>query len=411
MTFGALLLLAVSGQAVLYKNPEGPIYNGRSGDSSLFRLLPSWGSAPGGECSGTSITGTRGETVTFTRSSTAYCTKADGTMVSLTSNQPRVSLVSGAPMLLVEGAGTNLLLRSQELDNASWSVGNAGDSPTRTANASTAPDGTATAERIQYVGNPVNESVVYQTFVSTATTHTCSAYVKGNGGSGNIDLGIFQGTYAQSACAYTNGTWSRCTYSRVLAAANATPYLGCEKAGGALSTNCSGSPDVFVWGLQCEASSFATSYIATAGTSATRAAERASFTTPAALSNTAGCAAAAVYVPRSIGGAEFPRVIGWAANTPIYFAASNTTAGNYDSTNVLALVITSIASRATSFVSTWTGATKALTETGAGTNSGAYDGTYTDATTDIGSQTGTTNHLFGYVGNVRLGGSTTACDR
>ncbi len=265
MAFGALLLLVVSGQAVLFKNPEGPIYNGRSGDSSLFRLLPSWGSAPGGECSGTSITGTRGEVVTVTRSSAGFCTKSDGTMVSIAANLPRVSMRSGEPALWTELAATNMLLRSSELDSATWTK--AGTAAV-TADYAAGPDGTTSADRLVYPAT--NGSYVLQTLNVGGLSYTMSVYLKGTSTSGVIDFCRGGGAGQCVVCSYNSTSWTRCTHAATYATSS-NVFLGCDTGtkGGA----CSAAGDVLVWGNQGEAGALATSYIATAGTSQTRTLE------------------------------------------------------------------------------------------------------------------------------------------
>src|SRR4029077_1644502 len=128
----------------------------------LFEFAPASGVGMGTACACTTPTGSKGETLTFARSSSATCLKtvgtapqtiANGDMVTCTTNQPRV--MPGADGtnilgLLVEDARTNSALRSQQIENAAWTAANAVvAAPTITANAAVAPDGTTTAERVQ----------------------------------------------------------------------------------------------------------------------------------------------------------------------------------------------------------------------------------------------------------------------
>src|SRR5688500_13085954 len=111
-----------------------------------------WGGpSPGQECAG-ALTGTRGEALTFSRAGSGMCTKGDGTMVLLGNNVPRVQ--PGG--LLMEAARTNLMVRSQEFDNAVWTKNatGAGVAPVVTANYAVAPDGTTSAERVQFSATP-----------------------------------------------------------------------------------------------------------------------------------------------------------------------------------------------------------------------------------------------------------------
>src|SRR5690606_5381998 len=92
--------------------------------------------------------------VTFTRASEGTYFDSAGTQQTAAVNEPRVDydpLTLELRGLLVEEQRTNLLLRSQEFDNASWSK----VSSSVSANAAVAPDGTLTADKI-IVGSGVN---------------------------------------------------------------------------------------------------------------------------------------------------------------------------------------------------------------------------------------------------------------
>jgi polyisoprenoid-binding protein YceI len=73
-------------------------------------------------------------------------------------------------------ASVNLLTQTQQFDNAAWSKGNGAI----TANATTAPDGTATAD--SFVTTAATAATFVQaTFTSLAQSYTASFYVKANG--------------------------------------------------------------------------------------------------------------------------------------------------------------------------------------------------------------------------------------
>jgi hypothetical protein len=415
MTFGALLLLAVSGQAVLYKNPEGPVYVGRSGDASLLRILPTAGTPPGGECSGTAITGTRGETVTFARASSAYCTKADGTMVSLTNNQPRVSLVSSAPMLLVEDAVTNLVLRSDDMSQAVWTKTNAtctatATSPTGVANS--ASTCTATA------GN----GTVLQGLTVAAATRSTSLYVKRRTGTGNIDLTRDNG-----------GTWATLTSTQcrdpgtlAATAPNASTWVRCELASSVLNPTVgirlvTNGDAVDLFTAQDEPGAFATSGIATAGTTATRAVETATVPTPAGWSTSTFCYGAKVqpYASTFAAGSSYGIFQDNTADVANAMRSFVQTSGLFytyvfDNSAAFKACTAGGISSGGDVVSAWNsgtptarinGASSTCTITGAGTgipNSHA-------ATLYLGGNTGAS--LYGYIGNVRIASSVSGCDR
>ena len=99
---------------------------------AFFEFAPSGGAGMGAPCACTTPTGAKGEALTFTRASNGTCTKtttggltttgiANGDLVVCSSNQPRVEYDSqGVLGLLVDSAGTNSVLRSQEVNNAAW---------------------------------------------------------------------------------------------------------------------------------------------------------------------------------------------------------------------------------------------------------------------------------------------------
>jgi hypothetical protein len=390
------------------------------GDRALLRILPTTAGAPGGECSGTSITGTRGETVTFARASSAYCTKADGTMVSLTADQPRVSLISGAPMLLVEGAATNLALRSSELDNASWTKGQTGvpGVPVVTANAVNGPDGTLSADQVAFAAvTGAQESYISQA-ITVAGSNTASMYLKGASGSGTIDVCYATATVICGQCSYTNTAWSRCTRSFTYSSGT-TFYFGNNGSGNGGTSR--PAQTVYVWGVQLETGAFATSGIATAGTTATRAVETATVPTPAGWSTSTFCYGAKVqpYASTFAAGSSYGIFQDNTADVANAMRSFVQTSGLFytyvfDNSAAFKACTAGGISSGGDVVSAWNsgtptarinGASSTCTITGAGTgipNSHA-------ATLYLGGNTGAS--LYGYIGNVRIASSVSGCDR
>ena len=268
---------------------EGPIFQA-SQVSPGFEFGSLSGSGMGAECACAAVTGSRGEVMTFARVGNATCTKgtsglrvtgiANGDLVVCAGNQPRAMRDGDGVLGLFQesAARTNSCLRSQEIDNASWTkTGTGVAAPTVTADFAVAPDGTTTAERVQIAACPAagNESMVSASYSASALAWAHTVYIKGNGGSGSVHLAVYNSSSGLSAaanCAFVATSWSRCEllYAHTAAAA-AVYYIGCKNSGtGAANT---GAADVLVWGAQVEAGDRATSYIPTAAAGVTRNAE------------------------------------------------------------------------------------------------------------------------------------------
>jgi hypothetical protein len=242
---------------------------------ALLRILPT---IPASLTGAGTLSGSKGEVCTFTRVGAKHCLKSDGTYTSLGTNLPAVEPLG----LLMEDAATNLILRSGAMANVAWTPTNL----TATADIATAPDGTATGARYALnstTGGSV-DSLVYQGVNVTAAAHTASVWLKGAPGfSGTVYL-FFQDSasaYFSTACAYVDSEWRRFTLTFTPASGLGYLIIGVRKT----VSGQSGQPaaTVYAWGAQLEARAFATSYIATAGTSATRNKDRAIFPALAAV--------------------------------------------------------------------------------------------------------------------------------
>ena len=209
-------------------------------------------------------------------------------------NGPRLDY-SGSSLsalgLLVEEQRTNLLLRSQEFDNASWTKVAA----TVTANAGVAPDGTSTAEKVVESATTAVHYIL-QIATTTAASHTFSTYAKAGERSLIIlqcdnpsvsqqfnlstgALGNATGSPTSTITPVGNG-WYRCTMT--FAAISTTPAFYIILATGSGSNYAGdGTSGVFVYGAQLEAGAFATSYIPTGASTVTRSADVASVATSA----------------------------------------------------------------------------------------------------------------------------------
>jgi hypothetical protein len=159
---------------------------------------------------------------------------------------------------------------SEQFDNAAWV--NLGG--TITANYGISPDGTQNADRFQ--GSSAARQGNYQTIVvSNGVTYTLSMYVKSLSGTQKIRIGADYGcSLPQGAETFTFGeTWTRITTTFTSGGvAFWNVYFDNTESGMA----CTGTTlpiDCLIWGFQCEASSYPTSYIPTTSASATRVAD------------------------------------------------------------------------------------------------------------------------------------------
>lgn len=278
--------------------------NARSGSLAFFEFAPASGAGMGSACACTAITGAKGETVTFTRTGDATCSRgglattgiANGDLVTCAGNLPRVERQSdGTLALRVESSRTNQALRSEEFNNAAWGSSSVGVAvPTITANAATSPRGDVTAERIQVPATTSGQySYLWQGGHSTTQAVT-SIYVRGNGGAGSINIISGPSPNACMSCPYVAYSWTRCDLLSVVAGGGFI-FFGNDSASAPCGTGNKGAVDAFIWGAQHEIGTFVTSYIPTVAAAETRNAEAAYASLPVSVSP--GSIAGSVSVP------------------------------------------------------------------------------------------------------------------
>ena len=236
---------------------------------------------------------------TFTRATPATTVNSAGLIVSVASGVPRSwywpdTLVYGG--YLAEPARTNLCLQSEDI-STTW----ANVASTESVDATTAPDGAATADKIEETA--VSDAhYVQQTFVkaAAATAYAYSIWIKAsdrtfawmqiddNAGNGavvffNLSTGAISSAAAgfgtpftsisANIIAYPSG-WYRCA---LLSTSNTATDLritvGPSPDGTTQSYLGVAGSGIFVWGAQLEAGSYATSYIPTTTASVTRNAD------------------------------------------------------------------------------------------------------------------------------------------
>lgn len=237
--------------------------------------------------------------VTLTRTgNTATVTNSSGVIAAINANLPRfdfnpTTLVCNG--LLIEEARTNLILYSEQFDNALWNK----TDTTITANSIIAPSNALTAE-LATEGSAGSSNVAQAITIVANSTNTFSVFLKrGNtdwvrfviwdsvNNANRISAWVNLSTGALGATVVNGGTstggvatttnygngWYRVTLSG--AVNNAAILLNClfsSAASDGVVTRVSGAT-YYAWGAQTESGAFATSYIPTVASTVTRTAD------------------------------------------------------------------------------------------------------------------------------------------
>jgi len=185
----------------------------------------------------------------FNRDSAATRVNKEGLIEEILGDKPRIDYTDSltSPSFLLEPQSTNLVTYSE--DFSQWGTVNG---VVVTNNFTTSPDGTQNAAKVVYNGTSLGRIEIS---TGASGTNTQSIYLKTISGTQTVSIGSSSSDLTEVT---VTSEWQRFThtgsgnYPRVL---------------------CNDATTIYIWGAQLEEKSYPTSYIPTAGSTATRAQE------------------------------------------------------------------------------------------------------------------------------------------
>lgn len=192
--------------------------------------------------------------------------------------------------LLIEEARTNNLLYSDQFDNAAWTDAAPTSTVTVTANATTSPDGTVTADRITAATGGTNGMARQARTLVASTAYTGSVFVKAatstqtrillrdtSAGTNFADATLTWASGIPTVAGGSTGTWTVTSVGNGWYRVTGTGSTGATASPlvtfSLFPDTSAGTNAIFAWGAQVEAGSFATSYIPTVASTVTRSAD------------------------------------------------------------------------------------------------------------------------------------------
>jgi hypothetical protein len=222
----------------------------------------------------------------FTRASSATTLNRQGLIETVPSGKPRIDFLNNTSgHLLLEPSRTNIITNSEQFVDAP--TGNTNMdlfSGTITNNNTTSPDGNTKGMKYTISSGSGAKLRIYQSDLSTSADTTFSIYAK-SGTTDSLSIAISGGT---TKSVTTTNEWQRITKTDT---SNTSKFIDVDVSG-------SVGQYIYIFGMQAEAASYATSYIPTEGSSVTRVAETTNATVPSGIFGTSG---GTIYVEGVVG--------------------------------------------------------------------------------------------------------------
>jgi hypothetical protein len=345
-----------------------------------------------GDCEGNTPSG-----MTFSRTTAATCPKADGSIVTVSSGQARMT----SRGLLREMGATNPVLHNRDASQSAWTKTNATCARTAIgtdASANTASTCTATA----------SSATVLQG-VTASGSRNSSFYLRRRTGSGTVEVTRDGATWIDVTASLTS-SWVRLsalTHSGLTGSVT-NPVVGIRIA--------TSGDAVDMDRVQDEPGTFATMPVDVAGTAATRNADVFSVPTPASFSAVLGCAYIC-FEPEWTG--SYPTAALYldaqaATGRAWLFYQSISSIGAHNSVTAPTVASAHVAGVNKCYLTTWSSSGGTWRVTNVSTSTAGTAVSYATpmvfgATTYVGSQAAGSAGVSGFFSAVRLNTTTTGC--